>query len=114
MNISLDLSNLSSWQNELLIWGIGFSLVGILILLRFNRLPPQVPLIFFQKISDEKIIKITDLIILPLLSFSILNINNLISKKLGDIFFENLIFWFDICFILACQYLLLRIILLVS
>lgn len=114
MNISIDLSRLSSWQKELFIWGIGFSIVGILILLRFNRLPPQVPLIFFQTIADEKIIKITDLIILPLLSFAILNINNLISKKLSDVFFENLIFWFDICFIVSCQYLLLRIILLVS
>ena len=114
MNISIDLSKLSSWQKELLIWGIGFFIVSILILLRFNRLPPQVPLVFFQKIADEKIIKITDLIILPLLSFLIVNINNLIAKKMNDVFFENFIFWFDICFIISCQYLLLRIILLVS
>lgn len=98
---------------------IQFVSIGLLLLifiLRFSRLPPQIPLYYSKPEGDEQIVDSLMIFLLPLLSFLTIRINTHIIKKYfnNNLFVNSLIYWINLFVILLSDLIFLKILFLVT
>lgn len=109
------------WQekvnSQLFRWNIFFILFQLAFLfIKFNQLPPQIPLFYSQPWGESRLAPVTSIFILPSLSILVLIINNLLA-----VFFlksvqllSRLLVAISLIFSLLCAFSLFQITSLIS
>lgn len=121
-SLSLNLSHLGKfWQEKanhvVLRWNILFVIFSIgFLILKFNSLPPQVPLYFSLPWGESQLSSASSLFLLPSFSIVISIVNNLLAALLfrSQILFSRLLIIFSLLFSLLSTIALINIIYLVA
>ncbi len=109
------------WQEKInahiLRWNILFIFLELgLLVIKFNSLPPQVPLYFSLPWGDQRLTSVSSLFLLPSFSILILVLNNFISQILftTSLLLSRLLVVFSLVFSFLSLISLFQIIILVS
>lgn len=95
-----------------------FSLVLMLIIffIKFNQLPPQIPLFYSYLEGDNQIADLFMIFLLPLFSLLLISVNNLIYKIWfnNNFFVSKVVYYINITTIILLTFIFVRIIFLTT
>lgn len=91
-------------------------LMAVVVAWKYTVLPPQIPLLYSLPNSDNQVVDTWIIAVIPLMSFIFININNYIAKRkfAHDVFIRHVVYIADMTIIVACTYIFIKILLLVS
>lgn len=95
---------------------LSYGIMALFFIVRFNKLPPQIPLYYSRVTGEEQIADAFYLLLIPLLSTAIVMLNRIIANKLfsDNEFMKQIIYYTDNITILFFTIIFLRILFLVT
>lgn len=92
------------------------ALFAVVFVLRFDKLPPQLPLFYSLTEGDAIIVDSIYILLLPGIMLILLGINTLVARRFmkDAAFVGSILYWVNILFILAFTAIFLKIIFLIS
>lgn len=85
-------------------------------ILRFNQLPPQIPLFYSKQWGEDQLVDLWFIFLLPLILILIFYFNNFVYDKYfsNNILVKKIIYYLNLFIIIIITFIFLKIIILVS
>lgn len=95
---------------------IANAIMAALMAFKWNRLPPEVPLLYSRNWGENQVVDLWFIFIIPLLMNLFLLLNNYLVKKyfIEEDYIRRAVYYFNIFVIISFTFIFTRIILLVT